>query len=138
MTLTRTRVALLTGLLAFAFFATAINCQPHGWVDWYHLANSGQVAVATVTQLEPENHQSCLFSYAIGSHVYASSAGGCAVPAGQRVVVTYLPSDPSFVSLQSPREQFTFLVSAPIIMSVFGGLLASWRWARKQGQRAGA
>ncbi len=135
MVLSRTSVAIGYALITFTFFAGVINIQPRGWYAWYDLSVSGKVAQATVTALAPENHQSCSVSYTVGSRVYISSESGCTGPVGKTVAITYLPSDPEFASLQSPREQFTFLVAAPFFMSVFAGSLGSWRWARMQRRR---
>ena len=138
MTLTRTRVAVAFALIAFTFFATAINSQPHGWISWYRLASSGQSAIGTVTRTQPEIHQTCFFTFKVGSLEIASSGDGCTVPVGQTVSLTYAPWDPTFTTLRSPRDEFMSLVLAPIVMSLLGGFFAAGQWERKTRQRSGA
>jgi hypothetical protein len=41
------------------------------------------------------------------------------------VEITYLPSDPSFATLQKPNDQIVFLILAPVIVSAIAGLIAS-------------
>jgi len=135
MTLTRTRVALSIALLAFTFFAVAFNVQPHGWLAWYRLSQSGQKTQVSVTRRQPEIHQTCYFTYVVDSHLYESSDGGCNVPVGQSASATYAPSDPTFITLRSPREEFILMVLGPLVLSVFGGVVGAANWARRERRR---
>jgi len=110
-------------LIIFSFFAVVINIQTHGWISWYRLTVFGEKTHATVTRREPGDHQTCYFYYAANSDRYEGRDQGCDLKVGQDVVVTYLPSDPSFVTASPPFDQLIFLVFGPFALSIFGGAM---------------
>jgi hypothetical protein len=113
--------------VAFTFFAVAINSQPHGWFAWYSLWRSGQETQATVTRRLPERHQTCFFKYTVNAKEYESSDQMCQSQVGEKVSVTYLPADPTFVTLASPKGEFALLVLAPLFVSALAGVIGAWR-----------
>ena len=127
MMITPLRTGLLMAGIAFMFFATVINIQPHGWLAWYRLSNSGLETQATITRRQPEIHQTCFFTYTVNAHEYEGSDTRCHSQVGASVSVTYLPTDPTFATLASAREQFAFLVLAPFFMSALAGVIGAWR-----------
>jgi hypothetical protein len=127
MTITPTRTGLLVAGIAFTFFAIVINIQPHGWLAWYRLSCSGQETQATIVRRQPEIHQTCFFQYAVNSHKYEGSDQGCHSQVGETLSVTYLPANPTFATLASPREQLAFLVFAPLFLSALAGVFGAWR-----------
>lgn len=127
MTNPSSRTGLLMSGIAFTFFAVTINSQPHGWLAWYSLWRSGQETQATITQRQPEFHQTCFFKYTVNAHDYEGSDQRCQAQVGQVVSITYLPADPTFVTLASPREEFALLVFAPLLLSALAGVIGAWR-----------
>src|SRR5262249_3032912 len=55
--LSPSRAGFLGGVVAFVFYAGAMNTMLHGWVAWYRLARDGRQTLATVTRRQPEMHQ---------------------------------------------------------------------------------
>jgi len=131
MAITPSRAGLLNAAIVFAFFPVVMNIQAHGWLALYRLSVSGQKTEAIVTRRQPEIHQTCYFEYTVNSLKYEGSEGGCHSEVGQAVEVTYLPSEPSFVTLKSPKGEFTFQVFAAAFMSAFAGIVGAWRERRR-------
>lgn len=105
----------------FVLFALIMNMQRHGWYSWYLLAISGQTAEGTVLTVQPQEHRRCSFEYEVHSVRYEGSDQGCHSQVGARVLVAYLPSDPSFGTTTSPVAHLiestllplTFLILLP-------------------------
>jgi len=127
MTITPSATGLLVAGVSFTFFAIVINIQPHGWLKWYELSHSGQGVQATITQLQPENHQTCFFRYTVDAHEYEGSDQGCHSEIGRAVAITYLPADPTFATIASPNKQLAFLLLAPALLSGLAGVFSTWR-----------
>jgi hypothetical protein len=126
--LTPTGTGLGAAVLVYAFFAIAINTTEHGWPDWYRMLQAGVEANALVTRTEPARHQTCYFSYSVDGRRYESSDFGCADRGvGNSVSITYLPGDPTFATTHSPREEFLFLVFAPLALALIAGVAAAFR-----------
>ena len=128
MKFTPARVGLLYFVIGFAFFTIAINSQTYGWLSWYRLYQSGQETQAVITRQQPEIHQRCFFKFTVNSRVYENWGDGCStIPVGNEVPVTYLPADPSIVTLNSPGEELASLVFGPLVISLLAGLVGAWQ-----------
>jgi hypothetical protein len=92
-----------------------------GWIDAYQLAHSGKTTVATVTNLEPENHDGCQYAYTVASHTYTRSEETCGTghQLGDRFAIIYLPGTPSVATMSSPdtalRGQILFNLLVPTL-----------------------
>ena len=129
--MTPSRAGFLVAGIVFTFFAVTMNIQPHGWIAWYNLSNSGRTTLATVTRLQPEIHQTCYFKYMVNSQWYEGSDQGCHSQVGETVSVTYLPDEPTFATLASPKEEFALQLFAPLFLSTVGGVLSAWQAKRR-------
>ena len=129
------RVGFFVGLIVLGFFSVVINSQSHGWGSWYRLAVSGHQAEALITRRQPGRHEACYFEYTVSSVRYEGADQGCPLKIGQRVAITYLPSDPSFATTSSPIKQLAFSVLGPVALSAFGGVMAAWSVSRNRRRR---
>jgi hypothetical protein len=127
-------IGLLVGIIVFAFAAIVINTQAHGWVAWYRLATDGQTAEATITAKQTQVHQSCEFEYIVGAIHHRGVDQGCRLEIGQRVLITYLPTDPSFATTASPTRELATLILGPMALAFLGGTLSAWG-IRRRGRR---
>jgi hypothetical protein len=115
------------------FFLVAINfVARRGTVDWYRMTRFGQRTEATITRSEPRNHATCSFQYFVAWRQYEESDTECHSELGQVIEVTYLPSEPSFATVQSPQENLAFVTIMPVGMSALAGLLAAFRGSRRR------
>jgi uncharacterized protein DUF3592 len=132
--MTPVRAGTLVGLGAFVFFAGAMNTSEHGWFAWYQLAGRGQHAEARVTARRPEVHETCDFTFSTGSEVRTASVSGCDTAVGDVVRITYLPSDPSFVTISDPKEELAGQIVGSLGMSAIAGLVTGVRvrWQRRK------
>ena len=127
MNLTPMRAGVFAALGVLAFFVLVINSEPHGWQAWYGLWRSGQTTRATVMQLHPEDHHGCSFRYTVDSKEYEAMDDGCNARVGEVVSITYSPTNPTFATLRSPKQEFLFLLLAPLLVSALAGLASAWR-----------
>lgn len=127
MKLTSFQVGSLTAAISFTFFTVVMNRQSHGWFDWYQLAQMGQVTQAIVTDTQTQIHHSCSFQYKVADRSFQSSEGGCYIDVGQAVQVTYLPFEPSVVTLKSPQTELAFQLFAVVFLSASAGIVSAWR-----------
>jgi hypothetical protein len=125
------RIGLLVGIIVFAFAAIVINTQAHGWVAWYRLATDGRKTDATITAKQSQLHQSCEFEYMVGAIPHRGIDQGCQLEVGQRVLITYLPMDPSFATTASPTRELATSILGPIALAMLGGMLSAWSIRRR-------
>ncbi len=130
--MTPARAGILGAVAAFVFFAGAMNAMMRGWPAWYRLARDGQVAQAKITRLQPEIHQTCHFEFSIGPKAYEGSDQGCHAQIGDTVRITYAPTDPSFATTASPKEELTEQVVGALGMACLAGVSVWWQVRRKQ------
>ena len=115
------RNPLATWFVAFALFAVTYNVFGLGWIDAYQLAHSGKITVATVTKLEPQNHDGCQYAFTVADHTYTRSEEGCGTghQLGDRFAIIYLPTTPSVATMSSPgaalRGQILFNLLVPTL-----------------------
>jgi hypothetical protein len=121
------KAGVATTLFAFSFFALCFNSQPHGWLAWLQLWTQGKTAEATITRLESTNHNTCHFSYLVGYRAYEGADQGCHFQVGQSLLITYLPSDPTFATSAEPRDEFLVMVLGPLLLSILGGIVMAAR-----------
>jgi hypothetical protein len=122
------RQGLYAAGVALAFFLIAANVvSRHGAIAWYRMAHFGQPVEATITRREPQDHARCFFTYTVASRQYEESDTECNSEVGQVISVRYLPTDPSFVTLQSPNDNLAFITIAPVLMSAVAGIFAALR-----------
>lgn len=134
------RTPVATWFVAFALFAVTYNVFGLGWIDAYQLAHSGKTTVATVTKLEPQNHDGCQYAYTVADHTYARSEETCGTghQLGDRFAIIYLPATPSVATMSSPsdalRGQILFNLLVPTLAA---GVVGAGRRRRKgnQGRR---
>lgn len=113
---------------ALAFFLIGANVvSRHGAIAWYRMVHFGQPVEAMITRREPHDHARCFFKYSVASRYYEASDTECHSEVGQVISVRYLPTDPSFVTLQSPNDNLAFVTIAPVLMSGVAGLFAALR-----------
>jgi len=122
---------------AFVFYAGAMNTMLHGWVAWYRLTRDGQQTQATVTRRQPEIHQTCHFEFSVGTRNYQGSDQGCHAQIGDVVQITYSPTDPSFATTASPKEELLGQILGALGMSCLAGVIVAWRMRSRQ-RRNGA
>lgn len=135
--MTPARVGLLVFATALTFFWTLLNATGPGWVAWYRLEKVGQAAVATITGIQPEIHQRCSFKFTVAGVEHDGQGDGCS-PRGVSAAlpVTYLPTDPAFVSTGNPGEELLLEILGPLGLAVVGGLGSAWRFSRWKRSRA--
>jgi hypothetical protein len=123
-----------TWFVMFAFMAATYNFFGLGWIDAYELAHSGKTTVATVTKLEPQNHDGCQYSYTVADNTYARSEETCGTghQLGDRFAILYLPATPSVATKSSPgpalRGQILFNLLVPTLAA---GVIGAGRRRRK-------
>ena len=123
-----------TWFVVFAFFAVTYNVFGLGWIDAYQLAHSGKTTVATVTKLEPQNHDGCQYAYKVADHTYTRSEETCGTghQLGDRFAILYLPATPSVATMSSPdtelRNQILLNLFVP---TLFAGVIGAERRRRK-------
>jgi hypothetical protein len=130
-----------TWFVAFALFAVTYNVFGLGWIDAYQLAHSGKTAVATVTKLEPQNHDGCQYAYTVADHTYARSEETCGTghQLGDRFAIVYLPATPSVATMSSPgtalRGQILFNLLVPTLAAGVVVVAGRRRRTSKPGRR---
>lgn len=128
-----------TWFVVFALFAVTYNVFGLGWIDAYQLAHSGKTTDATVTKLEPQNHDGCQYAYTVADHTvadhtYARSEETCGTghQLGDRFAIIYLPATPSVATMSSPgtalRGQILFNLLVPTLAA---GVVGAGRRRRK-------
>jgi hypothetical protein len=131
--LPKIRRGLYAGGFSLLFFLVAFNfVARRGTVDWYRMTRFGQRTDATITRTDPRNHATCSFKYIVASRQYEESDTECHSEVGQVIAVTYLPSEPSFATVQSPQDNLAFVTMTPFGMSALAGLLAAIRGGRRR------
>lgn len=134
------RAALSAWVLAAVAITVSVNTFGSGWGDLSLLAHDGQRTTATVSELEPNNHNGCKYRFSIGGHSYTGSQERCAdsLRVGDSVPVTYLPSNPSVSTTGTAGSRLrralliTFL--APTALAVFAGFLGAGMSRPHRGQ----
>jgi hypothetical protein len=96
------------------------------------MSRFGQQTNATITRTEPHNHATCFFKYIVASQQYEESDTECRSEVGQVIAVKYLPSEPSFATVQSPIENLAFVTIMPFGMAALAGVLAAIRTGRRR------
>jgi hypothetical protein len=135
--MTPARVGLLVFATALTFYWTLLNATGPGWVAWYRLASVGQAAVATITGIQPEIHQRCLFKFTVAGVEHHGQGDGCSpLGIGAALPVTYLPTDSTFVSTGNPGEELLFEILGPLGLAAVGGLGSAWRFSMWKRSRA--
>jgi hypothetical protein len=134
--MTPSRIGLLYGAGAFVFFAAVMNTVMPGWVAWYQLTTHGEHTDARVTRFDLPNHATCYFEYTIGSRRYEGSDQGCHSRVGDVVAITYVPTQPTFVTIASPKEQLFSQMFGAIALSTFAGISAAFQARRRLRRRA--
>jgi len=127
--------AVLTWVLAFTILALYFNLTQHGWIAWYRLHSDGRTTAATITQLNPTNHNGCRYAYSVASRSYTHSEEGCADDhlLGDVISVTYSPSDPAFATVDDPLDRLrtalivNLLVPTAAAIGIAGIVLQSRR-----------
>jgi hypothetical protein len=121
---TRLGQAVKTALIAFAFFTIVPNLVGHSWLAWYKMSKTGQWTEAVITKIEPENHQGCGYEFVVNAQKYTGWDSGCAsYGVGSSIKIMYLPDKPSFSTTRNPGGELMFVVLAPFLMSVIGGIM---------------
>ena len=131
----RATIGVLYGLGAFVFFAGMMNLTMHGWLAWYRLFKHGHETAGTITAVDAANHSSCTFKYVVASQEFQGSDQGCHFAVGEVVSITYSPDRPSFATTVSPGEELAVQVIGAVGMSIFAGLVASFRASTQRGNR---
>ena len=130
LTMTPARVGLLVFATALTFCWTVLNAAGPGWFAWYRLEKTGQSAVATITVVHPEMHQGCSFKFEVASVEHHGRGDGCSpLGVGAALPVTYLPTDPAFVSTGNPGAELLLEIFGPFGLAVVGGLGSAWRFS---------
>jgi len=123
---------LLVGCGSLLFVAIVFNIQSHGWIAWYQLAAHGRLREATVSKTDPQDHNTCFFEYVVDSIKYRSSDQGCEFEVGQRVTVTYLPTEPSFATTASPAAHLASSIGLPFVLCALAGIGTAQRVRRQR------
>jgi hypothetical protein len=105
------------------------------------LSQSSQSTTATVSGLDLGDHGACYYTFtAANGKQYREKAGGCGADyvIGDPIKISYVPSDPSITTTDSPTKDLVtrslFMVLGPTFLaSVVGGGLSLQR--RRKGQR---
>ena len=129
--MTPLRVGLLYGLGALVFVAGSLNLTMGGWLNWYRLAREGRRTAATITRVEPRNHQRCHFEYSVHAARYQGLKDGCQAAVGDTLTVTYSPAEPSFVTGGSPAGELGVQVIGSVVMAMLAGLAAALHVRRR-------
>ena len=126
------KVGLLVFASALTFFWTLVYATGPGWAAWYRLEKFGHAAVATITGIQPEMHQRCSFKFTVAGVRLQGQDDGCSpLGIGASLPITYLSTDPSFVSTRDPAEELLFEIFAPLGLAVFGGVMSAWQISRR-------
>ena len=76
-------------------------------VSMFRLAiDGGRHTSAVITGLDPENHSACEYILTVGGRRIRGSDPGCVGLVGEKIAVTYLPTDPSIVTMDDPVTRF--------------------------------
>ena len=125
--ITPLRAGVLIALASFLFVSIVFNVQPRGWAAWYRLAVFGRQTEATILRRQPDYHESCSFEYVANSVRYEGTDQSCQFEVGQRVMITYLPTDPSFATTASPVRHLALSILGPLSLCILAGVGTAWR-----------
>ncbi|MEB0032127.1 hypothetical protein QN372_15305 [Undibacterium sp. RTI2.1] len=126
------QVGSAAALFAFTFFSVMLNLSGPGWLGWYEMSEKGQKIEATITQIQPENHQRCYFRYSIAGRNLDGTGDGCAdLGVNGKLLVIYLPGDPKFVTTRNPNEELALTIIVPLLFSIIAGVIVALRQFRK-------
>jgi hypothetical protein len=108
-----------------------------GPVASYELAMGGRHAAATITRLAPQDHDGCVFEYALpDGERYSAQEGGCGTDhqVGDVIAVVYVPGHPRIVVVGSGSDPLrNITVAIVLVPALFAGLVGlEARRLRKQ------
>ena len=89
---------LFAGLALFVFIALPLTGI--GLAKPYELWRHSRTTSATITQLEPDDHDGCVFAFSASGTAYSVQDEGCGTDhsVGDRLAVLYDPGDPADAS----------------------------------------
>jgi hypothetical protein len=120
------KTALLRSLGTLAFIWLMMNLIGPGWLTLYRIADTGQLALATITAIDPGNHQGCSFEYTVNGVPHRGHGTGCSPRGiGADLQVTYAPIDPTYATTENAGQELLNQVFVPVFMALFvGGISA--------------
>ncbi len=122
------QAGLVTFALALAFYWGGINLMTPGFLAWYRLADTGQPAAATITEVRPSNHAGCSFTYEVGGKTFAGRDAGCAdLGVGGTLAITYLPANPAFATRKDPQGELESEIFGPLVLASLAGVVVAMR-----------
>src|SRR5436189_256102 len=127
---------------AFVFILSAVITNvisAHSWVDWYRMTTYGVATQAIVTMWQrTKAGYFCNLRYSVDGRTYDASNARCpgTTTVGESISITYLPSQPSFATGTSPREELASETLMPAAFSVFVGFWAAWRRRKRDAEAA--
>ena len=119
----RTAAAYLAvGALVFTGVAVAIGGT--NVPEYWKLERAGQLAVARITSVQPENHNSLRYAYTVGEARYVGigwidDAGPAPIRPGGALTIHYLPAEPSASCLGDPHAQLVDAVMSAGTGAIF-------------------
>jgi len=120
------KIALLRtfGVLAVAWLM--VNSLGPGWLTLYRIASTGQLALAKITAIDPENHLGCSFEYTVEGVLHRGHATGCSpLGVGADLQVTYAPINPTYATTENAGQVLLNQVFVPLFIAVFVGIISA-------------
>jgi hypothetical protein len=116
-----------TWVVVFVIMFIWFNVVGQSVYDEFRLTHSAVNADATVSQVHPNDHDSCDYRYVVGGKTFAGSTEDCGTNpmVGDVITVRYLSSHPSVsgqMSTSTPWLKLLTNLVVPTIMAVAVGL----------------
>lgn len=102
-------------------------------VSMFRLAiDGGRPTTAVITGLDPENHSACEYILTVGGRRIRGSDTGCVGLVGEKIAVTYLPTDPSIVTIDDPVTRFWEGTVVSLLAASFVGVAVGFGTVRRR------
>src|SRR5258708_1108352 len=129
------------GLWFIGALAIAIPISQINLVRFYQLAKKGLPTEGVVTDLQPRNHQAVNYRFELAGRTYSNIGRAgfgnpefCCLTVGQKLIVYYLPDDPTISCSGIPKElienEVPPLALAGILFPLFAMTVYCWRVPR--------
>ena len=114
-----TKVLLVGSIVSVAILAilTVITVE-RGWGGYLRLIQKGSNCEAIIIQAETRGNCLAEYTFSVGGHSYFGTGPQCGAIVGQKVIVTYLDTDPAHSCLGHAGER----LANELVSFLFGGL----------------
>ena len=101
------------------------------WAQQWRLTRSSSKAEAIVTRTEPDNHCIAHYEFEVNGKQYQGLGSNCSIGVGGKLLVYYLPGDPTFSTAKTPGSDLEFMIFAPLVLAVGAGFIVMLQLGRR-------